>query len=73
MKLNFSIFIGTMILLLNGCTMGTYKRVASECTTKSVVYKNNIKRECFCPEEQKKCPCSENRDGYTLHAYSRGD
>jgi len=63
----------SLLLFLNGCAMGTYKRVASECSTKSVVYKSDIKKDCFCPDKQKTCPCSENSDGYTLHAYSRGD
>ncbi len=67
----------SLLLFLNGCAMGTYmgtyKRVASECSTKSVVYKSDIKKDCFCPKEQKQCPCSENSDGYTLHAYSRED
>ena len=71
MQLKIFIFIGAMLLLLNGCTMGAYKHVASECNTKSELYKNSPKKECYCLDPKKKaCPCEESK-GYILHAYER--
>jgi len=73
MQLKFAICIGGMVLFFNGCTMGHYSRTASECTTKSIVYKNEPKRDCFCSEKEQTCPCSENKNSYTLHAYKGRD
>ncbi len=71
MQLIMSILIGALLLFINGCTMGAYKHVATECTTKSELYKNGPKKECYCLDpKQKACPCKENK-GYILHAYNR--
>ncbi len=76
LKIAFTTF-SVGVLLLNGCTTGSYERVASDYKGQKVIYRNGPKVERYCFDHNKKrYNCLQAREKFSheewrLHAYRR--
>lgn len=75
MAVKISIFLSGL-LFATACTTGSYNRVATDCCTKKVLYKNGVKQDKYClTKDGIRCSYSNKgidelkQSDWKLHAY----